>query len=126
LVVLVLVRAGKRVIGNGHALPLYVWLVKCRFFFHYQYVMTSCNDYATMQLSILTLQCFMSMSESPIIHKCIHKENYHPPSLRPVRDPCLLLNASPLTWPFFVLVLVGDEQSLALALIENRFAALVR
>ena len=75
------------VIGDGHALPLYLWLVKCRIFFHYQYVMTSCNDYASMQLSVSTLQCFMSMSESPIIHKCIHKENYHPSSLRPVRGP---------------------------------------
>ena len=41
--------------------------------------MTSCNDYAAMQLrlSVLPSQCLMAMSESPIIHKCIHKENYY-------------------------------------------------
>jgi hypothetical protein len=33
--------------------------------------MTSCNNYAAMQLSVLPLQCIMSMAESPIIHKRI-------------------------------------------------------
>ena len=58
------------VIGDG-CLLLYVCVVKCRIFFHYQYVMTSCNNYAAMQLSVLPSQCLMSMSESPIIQKCI-------------------------------------------------------
>lgn len=41
--------------------------------------------------------------------KCIHKENYSIASLRPMRNLCLMLDASPFAKPLFKLVLVGDE-----------------
>jgi len=119
-VVVVPVRAGKRVIGDGYTLLLYVCVVKCRIFFHYQ-----CHD-IVQQLCCHAIKCnaitMLSMSESQIIRKCIHKENYH--SYLFPRGPCLLLNTSPFAWPFSIVVFVGDEQSLALVLIENRFASL--
>lgn len=63
------------VIGDG-CLLLYVCVVKCHIFFHYQYVMTSCNNYAAMQLSVLPSQCLMSMFESRLF-KVYHRGKYY-------------------------------------------------
>jgi hypothetical protein len=108
------------VIGDGYALLLYVCVVKCRNFFHYQYVMTPCNNYAAMQLSVSPSKCIMSMAENPIIHCIVGKTT----TRFACGTLCLLLNTSPFAWPFFIFVFVGDEQSLALVIIENGFATL--